>query len=452
MRKKRLWQVFLLFLLAGIVYACMMDDELFSSKMSLPPEVSGAKAWYESRVTNGELPWKSANGERENIFTPDWKKAFSNEDADYRVTEVHLEGDEKFIFISPECSEKFQETGDDRYMASDIRLVIRTDKKTNATDGFIMMLFPDLSYVEANKDHPLKDFSYLKRPPDFSGAIFYHNMEGDFVKGCKYEEGTAYTLSLNVEPDETDGPQLRYYNCTEFCTTTYYYTDVYVNGDYCYTTYIGSSYDCYYANCYWVDDGWNNPGGGGGGSGSGNSNGNGICNSIGNSNDPLGINYTPKAGDKFAKSNIPTTMGTNQSQIANTCVFSALSYLMTIHGSEKNQGAFMLDYLQKYNISFTDFNGVSFVNFAPFVQVYFNTLSISSYESLITAINAGYTVIAPNYDSNGDGHAIVIVGYHPDSGAVIFMDPLTGNLRESHEDYPITIDNPLAITSIKNNN
>ena len=37
------------------------------------------------------------------------------------------------------------------------------------------------------------------------------------------------------------------------------------------------------------------------------------------------------------------------------------------------------------------------------------------------------------------GHAIVIVGYDPSDNSIIFMDPMTGNLRESSGDNPFNI-------------
>ena len=84
-------RAFLLLLLTGIVYACMENDEFFSWKKSLPPKVSEAQAWYEKQVGATDLPWKSANSEETNTFRPDWEKAFSNENANYKVTEKDLD-------------------------------------------------------------------------------------------------------------------------------------------------------------------------------------------------------------------------------------------------------------------------------------------------------------------------------------------------------------------------
>ena len=266
MGKTMLRKLLLLFSLAGIVFACVDDYELFSFEERLPPKVLEAKDWFESQAVGGNLPWESANDGESNLFKPDWKKAFWNEDSEYRVTEVHLVGDEKMVFVSAESAEKFRETGDQRYMATDTRLVIRTNKETNEKDAFMMVIYPDLSYLEKNLDNPLKDMTYLKRDKDFSGVIYYHDMDGDYVNGWKYIDGTAYAMYPAEPEDNSEDVELRAYVCYNICETIFHYTDWYVNGDYVRTTYNGSSTSCF-QSCY--DDGGGSYGGGTGGGGTG---------------------------------------------------------------------------------------------------------------------------------------------------------------------------------------
>ncbi|GHT75913.1 hypothetical protein AGMMS50262_12710 [Bacteroidia bacterium] len=274
MRKKNVSKAFLLILLAGIVYACMEEGDFLSSKRSLPPEVSAAQKWYESQTGGEDLMWKSVDGNETNTFTPDWTKAFWNEDKDYRVTEVHLIGDERLVFLASECADMYQSTGDERYNASDIRLVIRTNKETKETDGFIMILFPDLDYLEKNRDHPLVDMSYLKRNKDFGGIIYYHDMEGNFVNGWKYTEGVPYAIYPAKEVEKTsDGPLRSTTYCDYVCVTTEHYVDWYVNGDFDHTQYKGTTTSCYYTNC-WTDYSDSNSGGYGGGGGGSTNTGN----------------------------------------------------------------------------------------------------------------------------------------------------------------------------------
>ena len=49
--------------------------------------------------------------------------------SEYAVTEIHLEGEEKMSFVNSDCVNSYEQTSDERYMASDTRLVIRTNKK-----------------------------------------------------------------------------------------------------------------------------------------------------------------------------------------------------------------------------------------------------------------------------------------------------------------------------------
>ena len=199
MKKKTLVQLFLLLFLAGIVYACKKDDnELPPPPDGLPPAVSEAKTWFDNQAKDGTIPWNPPGGGKSFTLTPDWKTASSTEDSNYKVTEVRVNGVTQFFIVSSECSAKYQETGDKRYLAWDIRFVVRTNKKTQIKDGLTMVTYPDLSYLEAHLDQPFKDVSYLKCPPDFSGSIMFFNMNGEFVNGWKYVDGTANPLYLKT--------------------------------------------------------------------------------------------------------------------------------------------------------------------------------------------------------------------------------------------------------------
>lgn len=194
MKRKGIWQTLLLFVLAGIIYSCKKDET--SSEEEFSPEVLEAKTWFESQVATGTLPMPMAGSETTIVLKPNWVRIFPDENANYKVLEVHLNGAEQSPFVTAECSEKYQQTKDKRYLASQIRLVIQTNKDTKAKDGFMMVAYPDLSYLEAHKDNPLNGVTYLKRPSDFSGLISYYNMKGEFVNGWKYIDGTAYTIAI----------------------------------------------------------------------------------------------------------------------------------------------------------------------------------------------------------------------------------------------------------------
>ncbi len=266
MQKTILRHVFLLFLLAGIVYACM-DEDLFSPEKDLPPEVSAAQKWYDSQVPDGYIPWTSANGVETNTYKPDWQTAVYEEDKEWKVTEVHLVGEERLIFSTLDCMEKYKETGDERYnRLSDTRLLIRTHKETKETDGYIMIVYPDLQYLEAHLNQPLRNFSYLKRNDiNFGGVIHYNTLDGNYLNGWLYKEGVAYAFVLEDEKEDSSEVELRDYQmCDYVCEYTNHYTDWYVNGDYSWTQWRGGSENCYYTNCRTIHEGDSSSGGPGG--------------------------------------------------------------------------------------------------------------------------------------------------------------------------------------------
>jgi hypothetical protein len=213
MNKSILKQTFLLLSLVVIFDSCMTDD-LFSPKERLSPEGVEAQTWYNKQGNSEGIRLVSPNGQKRNPILPDWNVLFSQENEEYKVTEVNLkpvrkkfpanakgevmESEERFLIATPECMEKSKETGDRRYLAFNIRLIIRTDKKTNQKDGFVMMVSPDLSYVETRLDNPLKDFSYLERDKEFSGFVQYYDLEGNFVNAWRYRDGTAHVLRPRV--------------------------------------------------------------------------------------------------------------------------------------------------------------------------------------------------------------------------------------------------------------
>lgn len=234
MKKTMIKQTILLFLLAGIVYACV-EDGLFDTLIQQDPSIQEAKAWYEANKGYGSVGLRSSFINKEvgkKDVKPLWTNSFVNTNKEYKTVETLLAAEKGYGFITPECYKKYEETGDFRYIHSTTRLVVRTDLKTQKTDGFIMTITPDLKYLESSNFNPFRNNSYLKRDQKFSGFVFYHDMEGDFVNAWRYLDGVAYSISPDAE---TPGLGLRssmsctyYYNIG--ITETCYYT-VHEGGD-----------------------------------------------------------------------------------------------------------------------------------------------------------------------------------------------------------------------------
>lgn len=160
-----------------------------------------------------------------------------------------------------------------------------------------------------------------------------------------------------------------------------------------------------------------------------------------NDNGELGKSYIPSTTDKFAKNNIPNEMNENQSQIQNTCVFSAISYASDILGGSVAQGDAILMYMKltgEYPI-----DGVSTNDLPNLLSQYFN---ISPCNDIINSINNGYIIFANALVESG-GHAIIIVGYKQTDNSIIFMDPLSGNLRNSDPDNSFNVRDCYIITN-----
>jgi hypothetical protein len=219
MQKKYLKRTILLLLLVGIVYACMNEDRLWDT---LNPQeeaaITEAKAWYESRKGMETLELRSSSTKGRKKIKPVWENAFMKRNKDYQTVEVLLAAEKGYGFVTPDCYAKYEETGDSRYLRSHTCLVVRTDKKTGQTDGFIMTLSPDLAYLEHSEFNPFRKNSYLERDKKFSGLVVYHDMNGDFVNAWCYDNGIAYALTPG---DETTGLELRSGSCT-----LYYYISI----------------------------------------------------------------------------------------------------------------------------------------------------------------------------------------------------------------------------------
>jgi len=193
-----------------------MTGDLLTPKVILSPEVIDAQSWYEKQEANTKgIRIVLFNGERATPSWPDWRLTFSEENAQYKILGVDLSKtvpkkrsirnkengaeeqemyQERFSVTNGECTRKFNETGDSRYLVNSIRLIIRTNKETNEREAFVMLVIPDLSYLEMHLDAPFKDFTYLKRGEAFNGFVHYYRLDGSYTNGWKYIDGKAHRI------------------------------------------------------------------------------------------------------------------------------------------------------------------------------------------------------------------------------------------------------------------
>jgi hypothetical protein len=69
---------------------------------------------------------------------------------------------------------KYEETKNPLYLQSEPRLIVRQNKKTGETDGFIMEITPDVNYLEKHKNKALEKMKYLNRDKKFTGCVLLH--------------------------------------------------------------------------------------------------------------------------------------------------------------------------------------------------------------------------------------------------------------------------------------
>ena len=171
--------------------------------------------WYNRREKEeGLFIIDRHNGDIKGPIFPIWETEFSNENDEFEVTEVDISEKEtretftdtetgeslivgssrRMVISCYECMVKFQETGDRRYTAFAKRLVLRTNKETRELDVYIMLVAPDLAYLEKHLDNPFQYFTYLERDPEFVGIIHFHNLDGEWINGWRRQDGKYFKL------------------------------------------------------------------------------------------------------------------------------------------------------------------------------------------------------------------------------------------------------------------
>ena len=186
------WKITAIFalLLLIVIYACekeFIKPEVWENS-TYEATIEHAKAWYDENKPE-ELSLRASDGKEKILMKPEWKQAFANQNEKYEVVECDLTTWGMFSFTMPECMEKYNETGDIRYKQSYTRLVLRTDKETKETVGFLMTIVPNVEYLEKSNFKPFKKICYIDRLKNFGGEILFHNLNGSFANGWVYEKG-----------------------------------------------------------------------------------------------------------------------------------------------------------------------------------------------------------------------------------------------------------------------
>ena len=192
MTKKRLKQLILLSLLAGIFYGCLED--VF--EVEIPPKtdnfnIAEARSWFEANnpsMMAGGFSLRSGSGE---AITPtpvfNWNLAELSRDSVWEVVELPWEYEEiEQIFALGEVWRQAQ--ANNTVPDNVTRLVVIQHRETNETFGFKMRIAPTLDYL-LHRGDSLHANMYLHRDSCLSGIVMFYCLGGGFINGWLYQDG-----------------------------------------------------------------------------------------------------------------------------------------------------------------------------------------------------------------------------------------------------------------------
>lgn len=209
------------FLLLMIMYACSSDYENYeeSNRQFVEPlTVQSAQDYYSSAY--GNVPKLKSYDENQISLIPDWDIARLHTDSLWYAVESPVGFDDVRVrLVSSDVSGRIQ-SGDIGQVKQVLRLVILRNKETGKTVSFIMAVLPDYNYMKLKGD-VLHENQYLTRTSDLDGAVLFFGIDGEFINGWIYENGsiTGGTLTRNSSLGNTKK------------MTTYCWTQVTENSD-----------------------------------------------------------------------------------------------------------------------------------------------------------------------------------------------------------------------------
>ena len=277
MKNKHL--LFALPLLFGVLLFSCQDEATEAAennvdKVVYNATIEKAKAIFESKSPDFPIiQSRTADGvEKGIVFEPVWDDSFVTNHTDGTITvETHVRLSQPFRMLPQDSKEAYEQTKDGRYLRHLSRVVVMISEDESISYAFLMTIVGSRKYMETH-DFQLWNVSYGKIPDDFSGMLFYHSLDGEFVNGWYVEEGHKYSTCEPISKEDANLLSRSGSGCyTEQITT--YYVDCQNYAGYNYSTYEDEIYlyTWAYAECgdpypvveyYTVCDGANVSGGG----------------------------------------------------------------------------------------------------------------------------------------------------------------------------------------------
>lgn len=198
-----LWIAFIGLLFVGLFYACYDEDSDSASSKEEIATMAEARTLYSKTVGNAVQVYTRSKIPGM-LIKPEWKWTSIEKNADYVALEIGKLSEHGFFYVDPAAAEKTKLTGKSEYSQSKTSFIYLKNRKTEESSMFLMTISPTLEYIERTDFKPFKKMSYLKRDKDFSGLVFYHNLQGEFVNGWKYKDGVIVSEIAFTDMDEAD--------------------------------------------------------------------------------------------------------------------------------------------------------------------------------------------------------------------------------------------------------
>lgn len=457
-----------------LLCACTEDYDILTNKsrdIDIKSDLDIARNWYNQQQIAHGMETRSDNLDVNPIpvlsDSPSWEFYAINRNDSLLVVDVDLTDRVCQDFVTKENWDFYQQTKEWKYRRSYTRFVYMKNYKTNTETGFLMTIIPSKFYTKTHADRINKN-TYLHRDKYLFGSVLFHDLNGKFVNGWKYERGKVVSKIRKKRWDDfPDADRLVFRSIpARYEVTPQLYTPpatrtgmeddpLYDGGtfpDIIVTPDPKPDWGDYPPGGGWVEhpddnypnnneDGYNHDNDGyinephDGGSG-------------GYNPPPLippakGKDFESKVGDKIVVGKLPATM---DKQSPNGCVVAVMELIYRIFGDHiniKKEGQLIQEYINlanskgRFDITIdtyfnTETGGVELSLLADFVGENFELNPFSDFKS---SIDRGDVVMVdiPSEMANS-AHNVLVIGYHT-NGDLIYMDPEVGHWREAPESF-----------------
>lgn len=247
---------------AIVVFACR-DEILHNNSDDTSLKIEEAKTWYELNHNDAVILKSADTATLPVTFYVNWAEVCQRKGKKCETVQVALMSKGKLSVLTAETYQEYKTTKNEKLKRSFTRLVIRSDNKTKKKDAFLITIIPSLDYFKATNYHPFHS-AYFDVDENYSGYILYHNLDGTFSNGWKYQDGKkTHTVSqvsgynLNLKSGYYDCYYEPLYDLVETCTEWHTWSDEggvindRITGKTCDSEYVCSGV---YQVCTWIEN------------------------------------------------------------------------------------------------------------------------------------------------------------------------------------------------------